>query len=234
MADPRLVTETVAAALDIRALAAQDLGDALTGFLSSRMLLLVVDNCEHVLAETAALADRLLRSAPGLTILATSREPLRVAGEVVFRVPSLDIPDPERALAPDRLLRYESVSLFVERAVAASPGFALDEDVAEDVARICLRLDGLPLALELAAGRLGALTPRRSRSGWTTGSGSFATAATPHRRDSRRWRRPCSGATTCCSPTRRCSSGGWPSSPGVSRSRRSSRSAPATGSTSRR
>ena len=159
VADPRLVTETVAAALDIRALAAQDLGDALTGFLSSRMLLLVVDNCEHLLAETAALADRLLRSAPGLTILATSREPLRVAGEVVFRVPSLDIPDPERALAPDRLLRYESVSLFVERAVAASPGFALDEDVAEDVARICLRLDGLPLALELAAGRLGALTP---------------------------------------------------------------------------
>ena len=159
LAEPRLVTETVAAALDIRALAAQDLGDALTDFLSSRTLLLVLDNCEHVLAEAAAVADRLLRSAAGLTILATSREPLRVAGEVVFRVPSLDIPDPEQALPPDRLLRYESVSLFVERAAAAAPGFSLDEDVAEDVARICLRLDGLPLALELAAGRLGALSP---------------------------------------------------------------------------
>ena len=157
--DPRLVPEAVAAALDVRALAAQDLTDAVTQFLASRALLLVLDNCEHVLAETSALADRLLRAAPRLTILTTSREPLRVAGEVVFRVPSLDIPDPEQALSPDQLLGYESVSLFVERAAAAAPGFSLDEDVAEDVARICLRLDGLPLALELAAGRLGALSP---------------------------------------------------------------------------
>ena len=81
-----------------------------------------------------------------------------MAGEVVFRVPSLDIPDPEQALPPERLLGYESVSLFVERAAAAAPGFVLDEGVADDVARICLRLDGLPLALELAAGRLGALS----------------------------------------------------------------------------
>ena len=158
LADPRLVTEAVAAALDVRALAAQDLGDAVTDFLASRSLLLVLDNCEHVLAETAALADRLLRAVRGLTILATSREPLRVSGEVVFRVPSLDIPDPERALPTDSLLRYESVSLFVARAAAAAPGFELDDEVAEDVARICLRLDGLPLALELAAGRLGALS----------------------------------------------------------------------------
>src|SRR5207237_982502 len=84
-------------------------------------------------------------------ILATSREPLRVAGEVVFRVPSLEIPDPEQPRNPSRLLGYEAVSLFVERATAAAPGFALDADNAEDVAHICLRLDGLPLALELAA-----------------------------------------------------------------------------------
>ena len=159
VSDSRLVPEAVAAALDIRALAAQEIGDAVVDFLATRALLLVLDNCEHVLAETAALADRLLRSAPALTILATSREPLRVAGEVIFRVPSLDIPDPEQMLSPERLLQYESVSLFVERAVAAAPGFTFDETVAEDVARICLRLDGLPLALELAAGRLGALTP---------------------------------------------------------------------------
>ena len=108
----------------------------------------------------AALADTLLRAAPRLTIVATSREPLRVPGEVVFRVPVARHPGP-RAAAPARTScsRYEAVSLFVERAAAAAPGFALDEENAEDVARICLRLDGLPLALELAAGRLGALSP---------------------------------------------------------------------------
>ena len=92
-------------------------------------------------------------------MLATSREPLRVGGEVVFRVPSLAIPDPEQLRAPGDLLRYEAVRLFVERAVAADPGFALDDENAADVARICFRLDGLPLALELAAGRIGALSP---------------------------------------------------------------------------
>ena len=122
-------------------------------------MLLVLDNCEHVLATTAALSDRLLRFAPQLTIVATSREPLRVPGEVVFRVPSLDIPNPDRSLSPEQLHEYESVSLFVDRAAAAAPGFALDHENAEDVARICFRLDGLPLALELAAGRVGVLSP---------------------------------------------------------------------------
>ncbi|HSP71667.1 MAG TPA: tetratricopeptide repeat protein [Gaiellaceae bacterium] len=159
LADPRLVPDAVADALDVRALPSQELVDAVVDFLSPRTLLLVLDNCEHLLAATATLSDTLLRSAPRLTIVATSREPLRVPGEVVFRVPSLDIPDPEQPLPPGELLDYEAVSLFVERAAAAAPGFALDEENAEDVARICLRLDGLPLALELAAGRLGALSP---------------------------------------------------------------------------
>ncbi len=159
LADPRRVADAVAAALDVRALSEQEPVDAVVDYLASRSLLLVVDNCEHLLAATAALADVLLRSAPELTILATSREPLRVQGEVVFRVPSLDIPDPERTLEPRELLSYEAVRLFVERAEAAAPGFALDEENAVDVARICFRLDGLPLALELAAGRLGALGP---------------------------------------------------------------------------
>src|SRR5262249_28533874 len=106
----------------------------------------------------ATLVDALLRAAPGLTVLTTSREPLRVPGEVVFRVPSLAIPDPEGSLAPEELLRYEAVRLFVDRAAAAAP-FVLDEENAADVARICVRLDGLPLALELAAARLGALGP---------------------------------------------------------------------------
>jgi predicted ATPase len=159
VADPQLVPDAVAAALDARALSGQDVVDAVVEFLAPRALLLVLDNCEHLLWASAALVDTILRAAPGLTVLATSREPLRVGGEVVFRVPSLAIPDPEQPLAPAELLEYEAVRLFVERAAAAAPGFALDEENAADVARICFRLDGLPLALELAAGRLGALGP---------------------------------------------------------------------------
>ena len=159
VSDPRLVTDAIATALDVRPLPAQELIAAVIDFLAARELLLVLDNCEHLLSATAALTDALLRAAPQLTILATSRESLRVPGEVIFRVPSLAIPDPERPLPPHELLDYASVSLFVARAVAASPSFELDEQNAEDVARICLRLDGLPLALELAAARLGALSP---------------------------------------------------------------------------
>ena len=158
--DPGLVPDAVAAALDVRALSGQNLVDAIVEFLAPRSLLLVIDNCEHLLARTAGLAGTVLRAAPRLTIVATSREPLHVPGEVVFRVASLDIPDPEQTLDADELLSYEAVRLFVERADAAAPGFALDEQNAVDVARICVRLDGLPLALELAAGRLGALGPK--------------------------------------------------------------------------
>nr|MBA3842735.1 AAA family ATPase [Actinomycetota bacterium] len=159
LTDPRLIPEAMAAALDVRPLPQQELVDALVVFLAQRTMLLVLDNCEHVLAATAALVNTLLRGAPQLTILTTSREPLRVPGEIVFRVPSLGIPNPNQVQGPEQLLEYESVSLFVARAAAAAPSFVLDDDNAADVARICLRLDGLPLALELAAGRLGALSP---------------------------------------------------------------------------
>jgi predicted ATPase len=159
IADPALVVDVAAGALDVRALPGRSLLDAVVDFLAPRSLLLALDNCEHVLNAGAALVDALLRGAPELTIVATSREPLRVAGEVVFRVPSLAIPDPEQPLEHADLLRYESVRLFVERAAAAAPGFELGAANAADVARICFRLDGLPLALELAAGRLGALAP---------------------------------------------------------------------------
>jgi predicted ATPase len=152
----RQVADAVAATLNVRALPGDAVVDAIAVFLA-RPFLLVLDNCEHVLGAAAALVERLLRSAPDLTVVATSREPLRVPGEVVFRVASLGIPDPEQDLGPDELLDYEAVRLFAERAAAAAPGFAVDETNAADVARICFRLDGLPLALELAAGRLGAL-----------------------------------------------------------------------------
>jgi predicted ATPase len=159
LADAELVPEAAAAALDVRALSGQTPLDAMIELLSAQPLLLVLDNCEHVLAAVAAMVAALLRAAQHVVILATSREPLGVPGEVVFRVPSLDIPDPEQGLVPKQLLGFEAVSLFVDRAGAAVPGFVLDEDNASDVARICFRLDGLPLALELAAGRLGALGP---------------------------------------------------------------------------
>jgi predicted ATPase len=159
VSDPGLVGDAVAAALDVRALPGQGVTEGLAGFLAARELLLVLDNCEHVLAASASLAEALLRSAPGLTVLTTTREPLRLPGEVVFRVPSLAIPDPDQLPPLSELGELEAVRLFVERAAAVAPGFSLTNENAADVARICFRLDGLPLAVELAAGRVGGLGP---------------------------------------------------------------------------
>jgi predicted ATPase len=147
----------VAAAMDVRALPDERLVDAICAFLAERTVLVVLDNCEHVIGASAELVDAVLRAAPNVTVLTTSREPLRLTGEVVFRVPSLTIPNPELELPPDELLRYESVRLFADRAASVAPGFAIDERNAAHVTHICFRLDGLPLALELASGRLGAL-----------------------------------------------------------------------------
>ncbi|QKW33033.1 winged helix-turn-helix domain-containing protein [Actinomadura sp. NAK00032] len=134
--------------------AERPLADALRG----RRALLVLDNCEHVLDPVAGLAGRLLADAPGLRILATSREPLGVPGERLQIVPPLGLPGP--ATAPEALLESAAVRLFVARAAAASPGFALDAGTAPWVASICRRLDGLPLALELAATRVRGLGAR--------------------------------------------------------------------------
>jgi len=159
VADGASVAVAAAAAMDLRALPEERLVDAICAFLAEHAVLVVLDNCEHVIAASAELVDAILRAAPRVTVLATSREPLRLMGEVVFRVPSLTIPNPERQISPEELLEYESVRLFVDRAAAVAPGFAIDGRTAGHVARICFRLDGLPLALELAAGRLGALGP---------------------------------------------------------------------------
>jgi predicted ATPase len=157
VSEGRLVPNAVAASLEVNSLPGRSLVDAIAEHLAPRGLLLVLDNCEHLLTASAALCEGLLRAAPRLTIVATTREPLRVEGEVVFRVPSLAIPDPALDTPPKELLRYESVRLFSERGAAAVQGFEIDAGNARDVARICFRLDGLPLALELAAARLGAL-----------------------------------------------------------------------------
>jgi len=156
---PELVPHTVASVLDTPMPEIGTAEAALARQLADRRLLLVLDNCEHLLDACARLAAELLRTCPGVVVLATSREPLRVGGEVTWRTPSLALPD-LRALPPiDRLAELESVRLFVERAHDAAPDFVLDETTAPAVAEICVRLDGMPLALELAAARTSALAP---------------------------------------------------------------------------
>jgi predicted ATPase len=128
--------------------------DRLADVLRPKRSLLVLDNCEHVVEPVAELTQRLLTAAPGLRILATSREPLGLAGEILWTVPPLDVPGPDTETEPDGLSAFSAVQLFVARAAAAAPGFALDATNAPAVAAICRRLDGIPLALELAATRV--------------------------------------------------------------------------------
>ncbi|MGW4773488.1 protein kinase domain-containing protein [Nocardia sp. NPDC004278] len=135
--------------------------DVLIDYLVSRQLLLVLDNCEQIVDAAAKVAETLLRACPRLWILATSREALSVGGEAVLQVRPLTVPDPDRRPSLRGAQRYDAVILFVERAAAAVPGFALTEDNVAVVAEICRRLDGLPLAIELAAARLRALSPEQ-------------------------------------------------------------------------
>ncbi|MBA9005062.1 BTAD domain-containing putative transcriptional regulator [Thermomonospora cellulosilytica] len=146
--------EAVAAVLGVRDDEGPDLADRLAAALRTRRSLLVLDNCEHVVTAAAELADALLRAAPGVRILATSREPLGLAGERVSPVPPLRAPGPWDAADPSAITAFSAVRLFVARAAAAAPGFALDAGNAAAVAAICRGLDGLPLALELAATRV--------------------------------------------------------------------------------
>ncbi|QQZ16924.1 MULTISPECIES: ATP-binding protein [Rhodococcus] len=151
--DDTTLVDAVSAALRLREQRSGNPEVLLTEYLATRQLLLVLDNCEHVVAAAAALSETLLRSCPELRILATSREPLAIGGEAVLRVPPLTVPEPERS-SLQGLPQYEAVTLFVERAATAVPEFELTEDNHVAVARICRRLDGLPLAIELAAVRL--------------------------------------------------------------------------------
>ena len=128
--------------------------DAVIAELADQRTLLVIDNCEHLIDSAATAVARLLEACPKVIILATSRESLRVPGEVLWRVPSLEMPSQRRVPTLVELDACESVRLFVERAMAAQPGFVLDESNAAVIAEICSRLDGLPLAIELAAARI--------------------------------------------------------------------------------
>jgi non-specific serine/threonine protein kinase len=158
LADPELVPGVVAAALGVREVYGQPVLTTLLAALSSRRVLLLLDNCEHLIDAGARLVDALLRHCPNVRVLATSREPLRVAGEAVFRVPSLSFPPNTTSLAPEDLARFAAIRLFLDRAQAAGSGLALTSPNASALAQICRRLDGIPLALELAAARTRALT----------------------------------------------------------------------------
>jgi predicted ATPase/class 3 adenylate cyclase len=156
--DPRLVPSTIADSVGARAEGARPVLDTLRDHVRDRELLLVVDNFEQVLEGASVVAD-LLGASPHMRILVTSREPLHLIGEQELPVPPLDLPDSGQAAAPERLMEYEATALFVQRALAVDPGFNLTESNAQAVAEICLRLDGLPLAIELAASRVKLLSP---------------------------------------------------------------------------
>jgi len=155
------VPHLVATAVGVRAGTDQTVTGAVTNALRNRHLLLVLDNCEHLLDACARMVDDLERSCAHLQVLATSREALGLTGEVAWRVPSLSVPDAHQRLTVAELGANPAVQLFVERATAVQPHFALTERNAAAVAQICRRLDGIPLALELAAARAQALLPEQ-------------------------------------------------------------------------
>jgi non-specific serine/threonine protein kinase len=152
IADPALVPQAIASVLGVRAQPGHALLDSIVDSLRAKHALLVLDNCEHLIDTSAQIADRLLRAAPGIKILATSREALGIAGETSYRVPSLALPD-ARARSVEDVASRESVQLFLSRASAVQPNFQLSGQNAPAVAQIVRRLDGIPLAIELAAAR---------------------------------------------------------------------------------
>jgi predicted ATPase/DNA-binding CsgD family transcriptional regulator len=156
--DPLLLTQAVFDAFGLQDVSARWSLSALSDYLQSKRLLLVLDNCEHLLDAAAGLAWTLLRSCPELRVMATSRQALGMAGEVRLRVPPLSLPEAAVSSSPAQIAAFDAVALLVERAVAVQPGFCVDEANASSVLQLCARLDGIPLALELAAVRLEGLT----------------------------------------------------------------------------
>ena len=159
--DEALVAQTVAGVLGLQDRAGFLPEAALADYLGGRQLLLVLDNCEHVVDAVAKLADPLLRAASGLRVLATSREALNMTGETVLAVPPLAAPEAGRSLSVAELARFSAAALFAERAAQVVAGFAVTEANVTAVAGICARLEGLPLAIELAAARLPVLSPEQ-------------------------------------------------------------------------
>jgi len=158
LSDPDLVPLAVASVLGVRETPGTPLVEKLVAYLGPRNVLLVLDNCEHLIEVCASLAETLLRRCPDLRVLATSREALGVVGELLFDVPPLSLPDPHHLQAAEGLPHYEASRLFVERARTVRPDFSVTGGNALAISQICYRLDGMPLAIELAAARVRVLS----------------------------------------------------------------------------
>ncbi len=160
--DPGLVAPTVAVAAGVAIAPGDDPVAAIAEALATRDLLVVLDTCEHVVAAAAQVASAVLRTAPGVRMIATSRRPLGVSGEVAWPVPRLDLPPPDAAGAGE-ITSHAAVALFIERATAVVPDLEITDAVAADIAAVCIALDGMPLAIELAAARTDVLSPAAIR-----------------------------------------------------------------------
>lgn len=155
LSDPALVPQTIASVFGIREESARPVSERLIESLRERALLLILDNCEHLLGACAQIAATLLQNCPNLKIIATSRETLNLPGEAIYSIPSLSLP--ERDVVIEKLAVYESTRLFIERAALALPSFTLTKQDAQTVVEICRKVDGIPLAIELAAARVNLL-----------------------------------------------------------------------------
>jgi len=158
LADGHLVPQSLASVLGVSDEGGRPVTEAIAWHLRDRTALILLDNCEHVLSASAELASQVLRACPNVRVLAASREVLHVSGETIYPVPALAVPAAERTLTLDALSRYEAARLFMQRVAAAQPAFNLVETHAAAIADICRRLDGIPLAIELAAARVRTLS----------------------------------------------------------------------------
>lgn len=159
--DARLVPYTIAMAIGIHEEPQHPITDTLCDYLQEKQLLLILDNCEHLIEACAKMVDQLLHADPQIRILATSREMLGIGGETSYLVPSLRLPDMQHFLTVEELSEYEAVRLFIERASAKTQNFAMAEENASSIAQICYHLDGIPLAIELAAAKIRPLSPQQ-------------------------------------------------------------------------
>ena len=156
--DGGLVARAVAKVLGVREVGDQPVIQRVADFVNDKRMLMVIDNCEHLIEPSAQVATALLERCPNLQVLATSREPLNITGEMLWQVPTFAVPDPAKSTLVDLLMQFESLRLFVERAATVKPGFTLTPENAKAVVEICKQLDGIPLAIELAAARVKLLT----------------------------------------------------------------------------
>jgi predicted ATPase/DNA-binding SARP family transcriptional activator len=153
-----LIPQQIARILKIHEDLEQDLLEKICEFLSTRKCLIILDNCEHLIEESASVADKLLKYSSGLKIIASSREPLNIQGELIWQILPLSVPDPERIVEFASLKQNEAIRLFTERAQSVHPSFRLDDQNIAHVASLCFQLDGLPLAIELAATQMRSLS----------------------------------------------------------------------------